>query len=223
MVNIYCINLDHRTDRWAECTANYEEHGLSLSAVRRWSAVSQPEFGALGCAKSHVAVLAHFLSQSNAQHCLVLEDDFDFVRPWNELAVRFDQVVAQRIEWDVLLLMGTAVGAYPPSSPGIARVFQSQSTAGYLVGRKYAPLLLGCFAESIPELEAFHGTVLQNYCVTRSAIDVGWQALQRRDRWYIFSPAFGRQRESYSDVEGIRVNYDTFTYGLEERADATSD
>jgi hypothetical protein len=48
----------------------------------------------------------------------------------------------------------------------------------------------------------------------RFAIDQAWKALQRRDRWYIFSPAFGRQRPSFSDIEQRDVDYDAMTYGL---------
>lgn len=85
MLRIYAINLDHRSDRWQTLQANALAHGLAPQAIRRWSAVADPDFGALGCAKSHVAALAHFLTADDAPYALVLEDDFEFVRPFGEL------------------------------------------------------------------------------------------------------------------------------------------
>jgi GR25 family glycosyltransferase involved in LPS biosynthesis len=215
MVNIYCINLDHRTDRWQEAQQNYTKYGLPPSAVQRWSAVSDPDFGALGCAKSHVSALGHFLTQSNAPYCLILEDDFDFVQPWDELVSRFAQLTQQHVEWDALLLMGTAVMAFPPIAPGVARLVESQSAAAYLVSRRYAATLLACFAECIPQMESLRHVLPHKVIQQRTAIDIAWNLLQRRDRWFIFSPGFGRQRLSYSDIEQKTVDYDAITYGLQ--------
>jgi glycosyl transferase family 25 len=143
MLRTYCINLDHRPQRWQALQDSCQAHGLAPQALTRWSAVSEPEFGALGCAKSHTAALAHFLTQDQAPYALVLEDDFDFVRPFGELIQSFNELTAQQVDWDVLLLMGTAVMAFPPQPFGLARVVESQSTAAYLVSRRYAATLLG--------------------------------------------------------------------------------
>ena len=212
MLKTYCINLDHRTDRWAEATANYATFGLA--PVMRWPAVVDKELGALGCAKSHVAALAHFLTQESSPYCLILEDDFDFVRPWGEFVESFNKLSAEHIEWDALLLMGSITIAHDPLPCGFARVFQSLSAAAYLVSRKYASYLLGCFAETIPQMEAVRHIPNRDFITSRFAIDVAWQKLQRRDRWYIASPAFGKQRPSFSDIEQRDVNYDGMTYGL---------
>ncbi|MBL8304737.1 MAG: hypothetical protein JNM26_18445 [Ideonella sp.] len=214
MLKIHCINLDRRADRWAQCQANYESMGLSPSAVRRVSAVEDTDFGALGCAKSHVAVLSHFLTQESAPYCLVLEDDFDLIRPFSDVVGDFNRLATERVDWDALLLVGTSVIAGPRQEPGIARVVESQCTAGYLVGRRYAPALLACFAESIPLLENLRRLEPRHLAVSRLAIDVAWKRLQRRDRWYIFTPSMGRQRPSFSDIEQRVVNYDAETYAM---------
>ena len=214
MLKIYCINLDRRSDRWSECQANYESMGLSTAAVRRVPAVEDTDFGALGCAKSHVSVLSHFLTQESAPYCLVLEDDFDLVRPFSELVDSFNRLASERIDWDALLLVGTSVIAGARQEPGIARVIESQCTAGYLVNRRYAPALLACFAESIPLLESLRGLQPRHLAVSRLAIDVAWKRLQRRDRWHIFTPSMGRQRPSFSDIEQRVVNYDAETYAM---------
>ena len=214
MLRIYAINLDHRGDRWQALQANAQAHGLAPQAIRRWSAVADADFGALGCAKSHVAALAHFLTADDAPYALVLEDDFEFVRPFGELLQAVNALNAQRLDWDVLLLMGTAVLALPPQPGGVARVLESQSAAAYLFPRRYAAQLLGCLAEGLPHMEAMRGSPLRPVVAHRHAVDQAWKALQRRDRWYIFSPAFGRQRPGFSDIERREVDYGALTYGL---------
>jgi glycosyl transferase, family 25 len=214
VLKTYCINLDHRADRWEEASRNYEAFGVPTGSVTRWSAVADNQFGACGCAKSHVAALAHFLTQESAPWCLILEDDFDFVRPWGEFVESFNKLVAEKVEWDALLLMGTAAIAYEPLACGFARIFEARSAAAYMVTRKYAATLLGCFAEAVPHLEAMREIGNRDFVTMRFAIDMVWQRLQRRDRWFIGTPTFGRQRPSFSDIEQRHVNYDNMTYGL---------
>lgn len=214
MLDIYCINMDHRTDRWNESLANYAAHGLDPAAVRRWSAVSEPEFGSLGCAKSHVIVLADFLARGKAPYCLVLEDDFDFVRPWGEFVEQFNRFTQKGMDWDVILLNGTYVLPYKTLEQGITRIWRSHSTAAYLVSRRYASALLGCFAEGVSRLEEMRHPDFRTTAIKTLSIDVLWQVLQRRDHWYIFTPSFGRQRPSFSDIEQQVTSYDHLTYGL---------
>jgi glycosyl transferase family 25 len=214
MLKIYCINLDRRADRWEQGQANFKAMGLDPVAVERLAAVEDAEFGALGCAKSHVMALARFLTRDSAPYGLFLEDDFEFQRPFGDLVDTFTQLTAQRLDWDALLLMGTSVVAHGVQAPGLARVQEAQSAAAYLVSRRYAATLLGCFADSVAQMEALRSPGLRAYTTSRLAIDQVWKPLQRRDRWYIFSPAFGHQRPSFSDIEQREVNYDATTYGL---------
>lgn len=215
MLKIYAINLDRRGDRWAELQASCQSQGLSAGALHRWSATEDADFGALGCAKSHVAALSHFLVHESAPYCLVLEDDFDLVRPWGEFVRTFNALATERVDWDALLLAATAVMAPPPREPGVARVLEAQTTAAYLLPRRYVPTVLGCFAECIPHLESLRALQPRAMVTIRHAIDQAWKALQRRDRWYVCAPAFGQQRPSFSDIEGRVVDYAGLSYGIQ--------
>lgn len=215
MLKIYAINLDKRADRWDALRESSERQGLNPAAIQRLPAIEDAEFGALGCAKSHVAALSHFLVHESAPYCLVLEDDFELVRPWGEFVATFNRLAEERVDWDALLLMGTAVLAPPPRAPGVARLLEAQSAAAYLLPRRYVPQVLACFADCVPHLEALRGLQPRSMVTMRHAIDQAWKALQRRDRWYVFSPSFGRQRPSFSDIEQRHVDYDAMTYGLQ--------
>lgn len=211
-LKIYAINLDRRVDRWSELLASSLQFGLSPQAIERVSAVEDSQFGALGCAKSHLMALSHFLVHDTAPYCLILEDDFDLTRSWSEFIEIFNKVVEQRLDWDVLLLMGTAVLAVPEPHLNIARIIEAQSAAAYLVQRRYVPQLLGCFADCVPHLEKMRSINLRDFVTSRHAIDQAWKFLQRRDHWYILSPSLGRQRPSYSDIEQKHVDYTGITY-----------
>lgn len=203
----YCINLDKRADRWQESQNNYASAGLAVGEVTRWSACEDPEFGALGCAKSHLAVLTHYLTHRAEPYCLVMEDDFDFLCGWGEFVGKFNQLQSQGLDWDALLLAGTCTVAYAEAPVGVARLVESQSASGYMLQRRYVPAVLHSFSQSVVMLEKFREYKPRDHWTLRFAIDQAWKTLQRQDRWYICSPAAGHQRPSYSDIEQKQVDY----------------
>ena len=60
--NIYCINLDRRTDRWEECLIEFKKHSLD---VERFSAIDGKDLkslpglnsGQVGAIYSHMGVI----------------------------------------------------------------------------------------------------------------------------------------------------------------------
>ena len=208
----YCINLDKRADRWNECIENFTAHGFPMPILQRWSAFEDSEFGALGCARSHLLALSDFVGNRSEPYCLILEDDFDFLLPWSNLVERFNALNASQSSWDVLMLAGTSTFAYAENPPGFARVVESHSASGYLVSRNYAAKLMNCFANSVVQLQNSKNHEARQLWVSRFAIDVLWKQLQYTDRWLIFSPAMGHQRPSFSDIEGRMVDYSTLAY-----------
>jgi len=208
----YCINLEKRTDRWAECLSNYAAQGLPVDSVTRWKASEDDLFGALGCARSHLAVLSNFLTHRHEPYCLVMEDDFDLLRTWPEFVNTFNSLQANGLDWDTLLLAGTCTVAYIEAPKGLARIVESQSASGYLIQRRYVPQILHSFANSVVMLEKFREHQPRDQWTLRFAIDQAWKTLQRADRWYIFTPTFGHQRPSFSDIENKLVDYDSLSW-----------
>jgi len=204
---IYCINLEKRTDRWKECMANYAAVGLAATDVTQWGASLDSDFGALGCAKSHLAALADYMTRRSEPYCLVMEDDFDFLCNWSSFVDKFNRLQAQGLDWDALLLSGTCTVAYAEAPAGVARIVESQSASGYMLQRRYVPALLQSFSNSVVMLEKFRTYTPREHWTIRFAIDQAWKPLQRIDRWYICSPAAGRQRASFSDIEQKPVDY----------------
>ncbi len=204
---IYQINLDHRRDRWEECLQNHAEIGLSPGVVQRVSAVNCDNFGALGCAKSHLKALTAFLTEDVRDYCLILEDDFDLAVNFECFIERIEAVSQSGLAWDVLLPSSTKAIAFDSHVKGVQKVFESLSTQAYLVRRTYVHNLVKCFLNAVTNLEEHKDYRPRELFVSRFAIDVSWHELQRTDNWYVFSPGLGNQRPSYSDVEGRFVDY----------------
>jgi glycosyl transferase, family 25 len=201
------INLDARTDRWEECVRNHDAMGFSPHDVTRLSACRDTQFGALGCAKSHMRALCDAYTLDTAEHSMVIEDDFDFSVRKDVLERKLRSIRDSGLKWDVLLLCGTQVLNYGQFPEDLKKVFEAQTTSGYIIKRKYIPTLLACFMDAVEKLENFRNFQPRDMISDRFAIDMAWKTLQRVDGWYIFSPRLGIQRASYSDVEGKVVDY----------------
>jgi hypothetical protein len=83
---------------------------------------------------------------------------------------------------------------------GCLRVFNAQTTTGYIVKHRYYDTLLESFKKSV-------GYLLTDYNVKLFAIDIQWKRLQQRDRWYVLYPLTVIQRNDYSDIEKRHVEY----------------
>jgi len=206
-IAIYQINLDRRVDRWNECIKNHAEMGFVDNDIQRISAVADAEYGILGCTKSHVKVLCKLLTEDSGEYCIVLEDDFDFKVNKSVLAERLAAVRASGVDWNVILLAGTNVRSFAGAVPHLSQVFEAFTTSGYIIKRSYLPALINCFINAAMNLERVRHFAPRPFFVSRFALDVAWQSLQRTDRWYIFTPSIGSQRPSFSDIENKHVDY----------------
>ena len=73
---IYCINLDYRTDRWEYAQKEFEKVGI-LDRVIRFSAIKEDD-GRVGIIKSNLAIVKMAKSKS-LNNVLVFEDDVKFI------------------------------------------------------------------------------------------------------------------------------------------------
>ena len=73
---IFCINLDERTDRWEHAQGEFTKAGI-LDRVNRFSAIKHSN-GSLGCTLSIVEILKH-AKKNNLKNVLIFEDDVKFI------------------------------------------------------------------------------------------------------------------------------------------------
>ena len=201
-LEIYCINLEKRSDRWQSFLSSTESAGVPTPSLKRWSAKEELVFGHLGCLKSHIQVLTYFLVNSSHRYCVIFEDDFEFLEPFNRVINTIEATRKTNYQWDVLLLQGYYTKAYPKDEIGLAKIFESCATGGYIVERRYCSRLLAAFLSSVVPLEQFIHHPQRNLIAAPLLADQVWKQLQMRDNWFIFSPPIGRQHITYSDCDG---------------------
>ena len=192
-MNIYYINLAHRTDRNEHVMKQIESIGCTGIRVE---AVYCKQ-GAVGCGMSHIRCLELAKEQKLPFLCVV-EDDIEFTDP-DLFHKQLDAFFATNVAWDVLLL-GTNMGPPFDKEDGYLRVFNAQTTTGYIIKQHYYDTLLDSFRKSV-------GRLIQDYNPRVFAIDIQWKQLQQKDRWYVLYPLTVIQRNDYSDIEKRPVQY----------------
>jgi len=202
-MEIFYINLNHRIDRNKHVIQQIESigcTGIRIEAV-------ECKQGAIGCGMSHIRCL-ELAKENNLPFVCIVEDDITFTNP-DLFREQLDSFLSSSIDWDVLLL-GTNMGPPFDKEKGCLRVFNAQTTTGYIVKHHYYDTLLNSFKRSV-------GYLLTDYNVKMFAIDILWKQLQQRDRWYVLYPLTVIQKEDYSDIEKRHVNYGALMTSTKER------
>lgn len=209
-LEIKIINLLHRNDRREESLIELKKINLNKSDIFH-EAKFVPEHGAIGCALSHSKVLFDFMHNTNKNVLMTLEDDFEINDEINFIKTLND-VINSNEPWDVFLLgHNQAIPIEITSIEGVNRVINAQTTSGYLVKRKYAPILLMNFLESANKLNQYKNLPTPNkeLAVSILAMDIYWKKLQLKDNFIAAIPALIKQRKSYSDIYKDVVDYKT--------------
>lgn len=178
------INLSDRPDRKEQV-----EHELTqLNATfTRIEAVPHQK-GSVGCTLSHIKCI-ELAKENNWPHVCVCEDDIMFTNP-TLFKTKLALFLKSDITWDVLLLGANLAPPYTNATPFCMKVYNAQTTTGYIVKEHYYDTLLENFYASL----------------NKSPIDIYWKKLQK-DQWYILMPLTVVQRPSYSNIENRVVNY----------------
>jgi hypothetical protein len=206
LTNTLFINLEHRTDRLQHVTKEFQRMGISAERVN----AIRMKTGAVGCTLSHIRCL-EIAKQRNYEHVFICEDDILFTNP--ELLKKNMALFLQisRLEWDVLILGGNNVPPYDQINEYCAKIYNCQTTTGYVVKKHYYDTLIMNFKESAQKLMKDPGNK-QAY-----ALDIYWKRLQLSGQWYMITPPTVTQVESYSDIENRNVNYEGLLLDMEKR------
>ena len=107
------------------------------------------------------------------------------------------------LPYDVCMLSCNPGRTEPTPHPHLRKVYEAQTASGYLVSRPFAPVLLQNYQEGTKLIEQSyqdHGKdppAQHPYC-----IDQYWKRLQPISQWLVLEPTVGKQRDSYSDIQG---------------------
>jgi glycosyl transferase family 25 len=194
---IYYINLDHRTDRKTEIEGELSKMNL---VAQRHSAYYFPSIGGVGCGKSHIAILKDAL-EKGYKNILILEDDFTFTISKEEFEDKLEKLFSIEEGFDVCMLSYNLKHGEPTKYDFLTKVYDAQTTSGFIVNQHYYTKLIEIFEEGTEKLEKTNHHWIYS-------IDQIWKRLQRQDNWFCFTPRFGKQRASYSDIGNCIYNHD---------------
>jgi GR25 family glycosyltransferase involved in LPS biosynthesis len=192
----FYINLDSREDRKTHFEELKRNHPF-FENVERMSAVCESN-GAIGCGKSHIQVLSKCL-ELDGEVFLVCEDDLTILN--EEHFKKFVDSIDIHEDWDLITLTprGTTMKGEELSN-GFSRIYNNQTTTGYIIKKSIIPNLIENLNKAINGLEKGGAPVTYS-------IDQYWKRLQTKHRFYYFNHIFAGQLPGYSDIEETNVNY----------------
>jgi len=206
--NVIYINLESRTDRNAHVLIELAKLGVNpvrMNAVRTTS-------GAVGCSLSHIKCL-EYAKKENFDHVFICEDDITFLNPILLLENIKKMENNKDIDWDVLIIGGNNSPRYEKITDYCIRVYNNQTTTGYIVRSHYYDTLITNIKESVKKLMVNPDNIHNR---REHAIDMYWKRLQLSGKWYMIIPPTVIQYEDYSDIEGHVVNYNSLMLDIDK-------
>jgi len=197
-IPVFVVNLARRSDRRVATVANL--HAVGFRDVRVVEAVDGPErhptlaFGHaanLGCTQSHAGILVDALRSGGP--IAICEDDNDFLVPGETVRNLVSEFLGSP-DYDLLCLVARVRGPKYPVSQALNAVAWALAPSFYVVKPGARDPLLKAMAKS-------ERVLLRQG--RRGPFDQVWRHVQRRKLVFV-TPVerIGRQRESYSDIQG---------------------
>ena len=191
---IWCINLDSRTDRWEHAQEEFKKVGIQ-DRVQRFSAIKHSD-GRIGLIKSNVEIIKG-AKQRKLNNIFIFEDDFEFLipNPLEVLQKSIDQ--AKGIDWRLFYLGANThqkLVKFKPNLILLKAAFATHSLA-------YSKFAFNSFLdkyENIKEIKNFDD-ILDVFCAKH---------FQEKSICLMTYPMMTTQMNSFSDIEGAFVNYD---------------
>jgi glycosyl transferase family 25 len=194
---IMYINLNKRIDRRVQIENELNNYDLKYE---RFEAIEVPDFGILGCGKSHLNVLK-IARENGYKNILILEDDFMFIVSKEELEQELSYFFSFNPNYDVCMISYGVNSFENTQHDNILRIKKAHTASGYIVNQKYYDVLINLYEEALPLLESTRMHWVY-------ANDVIWHQLQLKDNWYCLSKRIGKQRAGYSDNSNRYEDYD---------------
>ena len=190
---IYCINLDERTDRWEHAQEEFRKAGI-LDRVIRFSAIRDAD-GRLGVIKSNLAIIK-IAKEKKLKNVLIFEDDVQFIvdNPQDVLAKTIQQI--GDIKWHLFYLGANThqkLTKFKPNLILLKNAFAVHSMA-------YSELMYDVLINKYDKLK-----VISTY---DDILDVFLaRKIQEKYICLMTNPMMTTQMNSYSDIENRIVDY----------------
>jgi GR25 family glycosyltransferase involved in LPS biosynthesis len=191
---IYCINLDHRIDRWEKVQKEFESVGL-LPKVKRFSAIKEKD-GRLGVIKSNLAIVK-MAKEKGLNNVLVFEDDVHFI---NDTVDILEKALSQigNLDWWLLYLGANThepLKFFTKSKPNLLILKSAFACHAFCYRNKTYDFFIRKY-EGLEKVE--YGDILDVFMA---------QYFQKKNICLLVNPIVATQSASYSDIEKQNVDY----------------
>jgi GR25 family glycosyltransferase involved in LPS biosynthesis len=191
---IYCINLDERTDRWVKVQKEFQKVGI-LDRVERFSAVKKDD-GRVGIIKSNLGVVKK-AKKNKAKNVLVFEDDVVFLNESLEnLKKATTQLIEKEYDWELFYLGANTHQKLHQVEPNLIRLKNAFAVHAM------------CYHEKIYDKFIKYASAVGNNIINHVQILDVWLAavIQSNNKSYMVNPLIATQGNDYSDIEKCEVN-----------------
>jgi GR25 family glycosyltransferase involved in LPS biosynthesis len=189
---IYCINLDERTDRWSDIQIEFDKAGIK-DRVKRFSAIKEND-GRIGVIKSNLAIVkeAH---EKGLENVLIFEDDMVFIKDdpnkYLELAIK----EAETLNWSMFFLGANTHGKLIKLKPHLVLLKNAFACHAYAINKN----------TYLPFIRKFDG--LNQIRKQSDILDVYIaQEIQSVKTCLLVNPMLCTQKSDYSDIEKREVD-----------------
>ena len=189
---IYCINLDERTDRWQHAIQEFKKAGIE-DRVQRFSAIKEND-GRVGIIKSNLAIVK-IAKEKKLKNVLVFEDDVKFIVDDPQIVLQNAINQSKGINWHLFYLGANThqkLIRFKPNLILLKAAFAVHSMA-------YSNLMYDLF------IKRFEG--LNKITQFNDILDVYFaQQIQEKFICLMTNPMMTTQMDDYSDIEKRHVN-----------------
>jgi len=213
---IYCINLNYRTDKWKACLEQFEKIGIH-NRVERFEAIkfegSHPyvNIRSAGCFASHRAAI-NLIKERNLNNALIFEDDVEFVNDVNKhLSLSLNELKKQN-SWDIFYLgmhVGEKMDNNRPNQIALERVDKNLLKVNVALcahAQAYSREASEIISANIPE-----GQAIIPWLQTNESVD-GWlmRHILPRGKSFSTNEILATQSESFSDNNLVMTRLDKY-------------
>lgn len=195
---IYYINLEKRKDRLEQIHEELTKMDI-FQYSERFNAIPTPQFGILGCTKSHCAVMKMAL-ENKYKNILIFEDDFTFLVDKPVFYQELNQIFDANVDFDVVMFAYNIKSDEPCEYPFLTRVKDASTASCYLIRGEYLKHIIELYETAIVQLE----TTRMHWLFANDAV---WKVLMEKDRWFATKTRIGYQRPSFSDNSNEFMNH----------------
>ena len=191
---IYCINLDERTDRWEHAQKEFEKAGIK-DRVIRFSAIKDND-GRVGIIKSNLGIVK-LAKKKGLKNVLVFEDDVEFIvdNPQEILKTSLEQI--NDLPWKLFYLGANTHNKLIKIKPNLILL----KNAFAVHSMAYNEIIYDTFIKRYEGITRItnYGDILDVYLA---------QHIQDKNICLMVNPMMTTQMNSYSDIEKRVVNYE---------------